>query len=263
MMTGDSSETDKSSASDPPKVSVVTAAFNALDGVRATVESVASQSGVSVEHIVIDGGSSDGTVEYLSEPGSRAVWISEPDDGIADAMNKGVERARGEYVIVLQAGDTFIDEGIVARVVPFLERGPDIVSGNVRFADPVTGPTLKTRGFTFKTNFKTTILHQAAFCRRSLFERIGAFDTSYEVAMDYEFFLRAMRNGIRLETIDLSVAHMPDDGISSQLDWAALEKRFAEERRIHSRHCPGPGMRMIYAAYWPAYLIYRRLKALG
>jgi glycosyltransferase involved in cell wall biosynthesis len=261
-MAGDSSETDKSLTGDRPKVSVVTAAFNALDGLRATVESVASQNGVSVEHIVIDGGSSDGTVEYLSEPGSRVAWISEPDDGIADAMNKGVERARGDYVIVLQAGDTFLDDQVLSRVAPHLDGETDIVSGHVRFGSPTRPQTIRTRGFDFKTNFKTTIPHQGAFCGRSLFERIGSFDTGIRIAMDYEFFLRALRAGATVKTLDLVVAHMPDGGVSSQLDWPTLAKRFWDERRIHHMHCPGLAMRLVYAAYWPAYLTYRRIRAL-
>ena len=92
--------------------------------------------------------------------------------------------------------------------------------------------------------------------------RIGAFDTGFRIAMDYEFFRRAGRAGAGFRRVPEVLAHMPDTGVSSQLDWPALTARFAEERRVHLRHCPGPAMRAVYAAYWPAYLVYRRVRAL-
>jgi len=256
-MTGDSSEPGKSSTGDRPKVSVVTAAFNALDGVRATVESVASQGGVSVEHIVIDGGSSDGTVEYLSEPDSRVVWISEPDDGIADAMNKGVERARGEYVIVLQAGDTFVGSDSLVRVLPYLD-GRDMILADVAFGKEnrlVTSPRPMRRLF-----FKP-ICHQGLLVRRDIFEKLGGFDGSYRVTMDYDFCLRARNAGFRMDHVPHLLSWMDDDGLSSQTDLPALLRRFSEERRTQLANCPHAVARLGYALYWPAYLFYRRLRA--
>jgi len=247
----------KSMNRDDPLVSVVTASFEALEGLKTTVESVRTQTCRDVEHIVIDGGSRDGTRQWLERQDDLA-WLSEPDGGIADALNKGVAMARGRYLLVLQAEDAFLNETSLAMAVPHLTGDADIVSFDVLF-ERAAGPIrYRSNGWTRKTNFKMTIPHQGAFCQRRLFERIGTFDPTIRVAMDYDFFLRAHRAGARVETVAEVLARMPDTGISSQLDWPSLSRRFAEERRIHRAHCRGPAMRAIYAVYWPLYLAYRR-----
>lgn len=242
-----------------PLVSVVTASFEALDGLRTTVESVRTQTCRDVEHIVIDGGSRDGTRQWLEKQDDLA-WLSEPDDGIADALNKGVAMARGRYLLVLQAEDAFLNETSLAMAVSHLTGYADIVSFDVLFERDAGPIRFRSSGWTKKTNFKMTTPHQGAFCHRRLFERIGSFDPTICVAMDYDFFLRAHRAGARVETVAEVLARMPDTGISSQRDWPSLSKRFAEERRIHRAHCAGSALRMIYVVYWPLYLAYRWVK---
>ncbi|MGG7566780.1 glycosyltransferase family 2 protein [Rhodovulum sp. DZ06] len=266
-----------------PLVSVVTAAFNVRAGVVRTAESVAAQAlgaggpgaveaGAvepgAVEHVVIDGGSTDGTAEWLA--GREGIrWISEPDGGIADAMNKGAALARGEWILFLHAGDLFDGPDALARVVPALHAaaaaGEQIVSCDVAIG-PERRPYRAT-GLWLKTELKTTIPHQGAFCRRALFERIGGFDGGWRVAMDYEFFLRAMRAGARCRLPGGVLATMDDGGVSSRRDWPSVARRLGEERRIHALHRPGAGglrrawVAALHAAWWPPYLLYRRLKA--
>ena len=239
-----------------PLVSVVTASFNALDGLKATAESVRSQTFRDVEHVIADGGSWDGTTEWLGET-DDLVWSSAPDKGIADALNKGLAMSRGRYVLVLQAEDTFLTETSLAMAAPMLDGDTDIVSFDVLF-DGETPTRRRSRGLTIATNFKTTIPHQGAFCHRRLYERIGGFDQGIRVAMDYDFFVRALRAGATTKVVPKILSRMPDTGISSQKDWPSLSHRFSEERRIHRTQCPGPAMRAVYAVYWPAYLAYRR-----
>ena len=170
-----------------PLISVVTAAFNALEGLRRTVESVAGQDFRSVEHVVVDGGSVDGTREYLESLGDTVRWISEPDDGIADALNKGIAMARGEYVLVLQAEDTFVDGGSLGRAATHLANSQDIVAFEVLLDHGNgSGDRLKTRKLSVLTECKMTNPHQGLFCRRNLYQRIGVFDRTYRIAMDYE-----------------------------------------------------------------------------
>ena len=242
-----------------PLVSVVTASFEAIDGLKMTVESVRTQTCRDVEHIVIDGGSRDGTRQWL-ERQDDLTWLSEPDDGIADALNKGVAMARGRYLLVLQAEDAFLTETSLAMAVPHLTGDADIVSFDVLFERCTAAVRYRSYGWTKKINFKTTIPHQGAFCRRRLFQRIGAFDPGIRVAMDYDFFLRAYRNDACIKTVPEVLARMPDTGVSSQLNWPSLSQRFAEERRIHRAHCTGSVMRAIYTVYWPLYSAYRRGK---
>jgi glycosyltransferase involved in cell wall biosynthesis len=245
---------------DLPRVTVLTAALNARAALARTVDSVAVQDFADREHVVVDGASTDGTADWLKGLDAPVRWISEPDSGIAEALNKGLALARGDYVLVLQAGDTFLDAGSLGRAAGYLD-GTDIVSFDVRITGAQGERRYASRGFAPKLNFKTTIPHQGAFCHRTLFGRIGGFDESFRIAMDFEFFLRAMRAGATIRTVPEMLAEMPDDGISSRRDWPSLRARFAEERRVHRMHCSGPAMAATYAALWPPYLAYRWLRA--
>lgn len=244
-----------------PLVSVVTASFNAVDGLRRTVESVAKQRFRSVEHIVIDGGSSDGTVDYLASLGERVRWLSEPDQGIADALNKGIAMARGEYVLVLQADDTFYDEESLAHAVPLLDGANEIVAFAVcmKYRDGQLR-RLAPKGLGFLSRFQMTMPHQGVFCRRTLFERLGAFDTSFRIAMDYDFFLRCLNRGCRVVTSNEVLSIMPATGISSQPDWNSVSNRLAEFRRAQQRNLASPLDRLAGGIYWLAYLPYKRAK---
>lgn len=244
-----------------PLVSVVSAAYEALDPLRATVASVAGQSFPDREHVVVDGGSTDGTRAFLEGLGEAVAWVSEPDDGIADALNKGVAMARGEYVLVLQAGDVFVAPDSLARAVPHLDPGPDILVCDVTIGGRGPDRLVSTPAPTHRLAFKP-VCHQGVFCRRTVFARIGGFDPAFRVCMDYDFLLRARRAGMTLAHAPVRLARMDDGGISSRRDWPSLARRFAEERRIHLAHCPGPVMRAVYAVYWPPYLAYRRARAL-
>jgi glycosyltransferase involved in cell wall biosynthesis len=244
-----------------PTVSVITAAWNALDGLKATVASIAEQTCQDVEHVIVDGGSTDGTPDWLESLGGRVRWVSEPDEGIADALNKAVTMARGEYVLALQAQDTFFDRSSLARAVPYLSGGEDIVSFDVLFVSANRERRVVSQGWSPRLAFRNTIPHQGAFCRRDLFSRLGPFDPSFRIAMDYEFFLRAHRSNASVRVVSEILSRMPDTGISSRLDWPSLRRRFAEFKRAQSSNLRGPGLRAAYAVYWPLYLTYRRTRA--
>lgn len=235
--------------------------MNALPGLKATAESLRVQTFRDFEHVVVDGGSSDGTPDWLAAQGGGIRWISEPDEGIADALNKALAMAEGEYVLALHAEDTLVSPESLAEAASELD-GSDIVSFDVLFSTADGERLLRSRGLSPKLEFKTTIPHQGAFCRRDLFDRIGAYDSTFRIALDYEFFLRARRSGVSLKHVARPLARMPDTGVSSRLDWPSLRARFAEERRIHVKYGLGP-MRPVYMLYWPAYLAYRRLRSVA
>ncbi|MDU8913927.1 glycosyltransferase family 2 protein [Aestuariicoccus sp. MJ-SS9] len=242
-----------------PLVSVVTAALNAREALRETVGSVAGTS-LAAEHVVVDGGSTDGTVDDLAAFENRVKWISEPDFGIADAMNKAIALTRGEWIVVLQAGDSLADPESLESAAEFLSPDIDILLCGVRRGGQAA---YRDRSFRFARQrllFKA-IWHQGALCRRDLFEKIGGFDTSFRVAMDYEFFLRARTAGAMFRPAPVILARMDDGGLSSRKDWPSLKARFAEERRAQMMHCQTSAMRAVYAAYWPPYLAYRRLRS--
>lgn len=241
-----------------PTVTVLTVSFNALVDLKRTVASVAAMGGI--EHVVVDGASSDGTPEYLSHTSTR--WISEPDKGIADAMTKGIAMATGEYVLILQAGDLFAPGLTLAEIEAELD-GSDIVSFDVLVTHRDGDIRFRSRGLGRALETSMSVPHQGAFVRRDLYERIGAFDAQYKVGMDYEFMLRAKRAGASCKVVGRISSIMPADGISARRDWPSLQKRLAENRLIHSVHARGLRNRVVQKLYWSVYPLYKRLRHIG
>ena len=246
-----------------PLISVITVCRNAEATIGQTLESVASQTFRDYEHIVIDGASTDGTLEIVRFYSAKlAFWSSEPDDGIADAMNRGIAAATGDYILFLHADDYLVSRDSLAMAASHMANGADIYSFDIFFETASGQQRRKPRGATWHLRFKTGFLHQGCLCRRDLFNRIGPFDTTYSIAMDYEFFLRAMQRGASVEYVPEALSVMRDTGISSRQDWPSLRRRFAEEREIHRQLCPSAGMALVYHLYWSLYLPYRRGRSL-
>jgi hypothetical protein len=120
----------------------------------------------------------------------------------------------------------------------------------------------RSRGFDFKTLFKTGVWHQGSLCAKSVFDKYGKFDETIRIAMDYDFFLRLYINNVRATFCPEILAVMRDTGISSQLDWPTLKKRFNDEKTIHYANAQSNRMKSIYWLYWSLYLPYRKIKYL-
>lgn len=250
---------------DEPAVSsitVVTAAYNAIDGLRKTTASVATQNSDMIEHVVVDGGSSDGSPAFLASISPPVIYVSEPDQGIADAMNKGIAMSTGEYILILQAGDILAPGVQIDTIVDELH-GSDIVSFDVLVTHPEGDVHYRSHGLGSKLELSMSVPHQGAFVRRDLYERIGGFDASYKIGMDYEFMLRAKRAGASCKVVNRIVAIMPADGISARKDWPNLSRRLAENRRIQAIHARGLRDRIAHKVYWALYPFYKRLRHLG
>ncbi|MCB2050457.1 MAG: glycosyltransferase [Novosphingobium sp.] len=247
--------------SEKPLVSVVTATFNALEGLKATVQSVAEQTAASVEHIIIDGASHDGTREYLESLGGQVRWISEPDEGIADAMNKGIAMARGEWILILQAEDRFASVENLQKLLPALGQHYDIVACDVALLrQGGVVERRRARPLGLLTEFKMTNPHQGMLCRRNVYEKIGVFDPSFRIAMDYEFLLRAKRAGARLSVVPEILAEMPATGVSTLTDWPAMSLRLNEDRRLQRQHALTWLRRLRTELFWLIYMPFKRMK---
>ena len=148
------------------KLSIVTINYNNLAGLRKTMESVFSQTCKDFEYIVIDGSSTDGSAEYVRTQADKLTyWVSEPDTGIYNAMNKGVRAATGEYVLMLNSADSLVDEYVIERIIPELD-GTDIVQGNTSDGGK------RQRGYgksdiTFLDVYHAHFLHQSSFCKKN------------------------------------------------------------------------------------------------
>lgn len=206
-----------------PRLSVVTVVYNAAAQLEQTILSVAAQAGPGMEYLVIDGGSQDGTVEVLRRLSPKIQrWVSEPDRGIYDAMNKGFEWSRGEWIYFLNAGDT-VCEGMLARMVDMAAGSvprPDLFCAKVAMVD-ATGRALNythpvTRGDTVRLLRENCIAHQAMLVHRSMFERHGGFSLDYRIMGDYEYWIRLLRAGATFRFEDLVVAKFATGGVSSR-----------------------------------------------
>jgi putative colanic acid biosynthesis glycosyltransferase len=224
--------TDVRPSAQPPVVSIVTVAYNAAATIEATIQSVISQTYGPVEHIIVDGGSSDGTAEIIRRYEQYlGSWVSEEDNGIYDAMNKGVAAARGEWVLFLNCGDTLAGRDVLAKTFSRELPGIDIIFGNT--LETTAGKRLRPpshvdRGFFY---FET-LCHQSILARRKLFNRIGTFSPKYRIVADREWLLRAVDAQARFLYIDVDVCLWNPEGFSSAN--ALLSRR--EVAEFQSKH---------------------------
>lgn len=201
-----------------PLVTVITATFNAAKLLPETVNSLRQQEFTNFEWLVIDGGSTDGTVEILQQSEDVVdYWISEPDQGIYDAWNKGVLAACGEWLVFLGAGDVYKPDAISTYVRSLMasETIPDFISSRVHLIDD-NKKILRLYGRPFVWDeFRKSMdfAHVGAFHNKSLFERYGLFDIAYKSSGDYDFFMRCGKH-LSARFIDVVTAEVLVGGIS-------------------------------------------------
>jgi glycosyltransferase involved in cell wall biosynthesis len=248
---------------DSPLFSIITVCKNAATTLETAIASVASQSFRDIQYIVIDGASCDGTADILENYTKDIdILVSEPDQGIADAMNKGLDLANGKYIYFLHADDHLISDTVLQEVAVTISSSQisEIHSFSIERETGERKRLVRSSGFTFMMNLKTGIPHQGAFCDKALFSRIGRFDPRYSIAMDYDFFLRAYRNQATLMTHDIPVAVMGTEGLSSRRRISELLRRFSEEYAIQARNSKSFGHWLLYLTYWPAYACYASIR---
>jgi len=217
------------------KYSIITVCLNAITHIHRTAESLTQQNYTNFEWIVIDGGSTDGTLDILEEYKDLiSVLVSEPDKGIYDAMNKGILHAKGQDLLFLNAGDSLYDP----KTLSSLDRSSnfELIVGNLFLTQTRTvreSPQLLPRDFLLKV----MLPHQATFFNRDIFDKYGYFDTSYRIAGDYEMFSRL------IQKYKVSYTHVPDiianfdeTGISSNDNFRHLRKK--ENHRVRWKYFP-------------------------
>jgi len=233
------------------KISIITITLNAERYLGQTIPSVVNQTYSNREYIIVDGGSTDGTLDIIKKYESEIDnWISEPDKGIADAMNKGIDLATGDYILFLHSDDYLVNSSVLERASEYLGDSFDIFFFQVLHDINGQNKVSRNRPLGWLTNFKMGSCHQGQLCSRKLFQRIGKFDTSFKIDMDYDLILRAY--------VNMPLAVMRLIGISSRTDWKSLRERFDEERQVHFKNCTTIWMRLLYIFYWMMYLPYRK-----
>jgi len=194
------------------RVTVITVVKDALPDLEITQRSLESQTNCDFEWIIIDGASQDGTIikfQELHDP--RRIFLSEPDQGLYYAMNKGLRIAQGEFIGILNAGDTYCNDTI-QKVINGIRENPraDILYGSVTIDSGmpflIDHSDLKAR----------MILHPGSFVQRTVYRDVGFLNTSYSVAADYEFMCRAQSKGYTFQKLDGTLANFVSGGYSSQ-----------------------------------------------
>jgi glycosyltransferase involved in cell wall biosynthesis len=206
------------------KASVITVCLNNEGSIERTLKSVAEQTNVSVEHILIDGASTDRSLSIISQYQRPAlVFKSEPDEGIYDAMNKGLAIAKGEIICFLNADDYYVSPNTLSLVVDTIEKfNLDVLLADVCFfRSGYRGKPLR-RYRAARFNPKRLAwgwmpAHPALFARRSVYDHIGPFDKSFRIAGDYEWIVRAFRSvKLRYQHLPKVLVNMQTGGVSTR-----------------------------------------------
>lgn len=230
------------------KLTIITINYNNASGLRKTVESVLNQTSKEFEYIIVDGGSTDDSVQTIQQFNDSTIQqfqcISEPDSGIYNAMNKGIRMAKGEYVHFLNSGDWLVDEYVVEKMLKELNglinsgSQPDIFVGNkitVRPDGKVRYGRNDKRPVSALTFYRGTIEHTSAYIRRAMFDKVGMYDESLRIVSDYKWYFDAVLNHNALVAFtDIYVSYFDNTGISSTN--LVLDK--AERRKVLEQMLP-------------------------
>jgi glycosyltransferase involved in cell wall biosynthesis len=197
-----------------PKISVVTVVLNDPEGLQRTIDSVRVQSYPLIDFVVIDGGSDKATQLVLERNiDSMDRMLSEPDGGIYDAMNKGLALSSGEFVVFMNAGDTFVDSGTVERVAEKLLDDIDVLYGHRQYRKPAGDLVLQEAPGISRIAEGMPFCHQSAFLRRQLLLE-NPFNTTYKFAGDYEQIVRLHKAGHRFQLLDMPICEYLGGGLS-------------------------------------------------
>lgn len=222
------------------RISIITICFNDRVGLERTFASVQEQTFRGFDHIVVDGGSTDGSAEVVRSHAARLFrWVSEADGGIYDAQNKGWRMAVTPYVLFLNAGDRFAGPDVLERAVAMLPEDADIAYGDAALAKEGVVYAAKKHPPSITTPWLLTevVAHQSQIIRRSLLERYNGYDTAWPIVADYAFFARAFwEGGCRIRKLDLVVGVFDTGGISS--DPRRKTQVAAERRAVQRRYAP-------------------------
>lgn len=199
-----------------PRLTVITVAYNAAAHIEQTILSVAEQAEQNIEYLVIDGGSRDGTVDILRRLSAHiGRWVSEPDSGIYDAMNKGIALARGDWILFLNADDYFSGPDAVRKLLDSADDSVSIVAGGtlIKYADAerIFRPHPR-----LGLKLQLPFMHASTIVRRSALDACGGFDERYRIAADCDLFLRLIGSGHKFRCIPDVVSVMRDGGVSSR-----------------------------------------------
>ena len=232
------------------KISIITINRNNAEGLARTLDSIKAQTYKGIEHIIIDGGSTDDSVKiiesYVRDVSCMmydVLWVSEKDKGIYNAMNKGIRKASGEYIQILNSGDILAAPDVTQRMMDALrlksedrrlknENGVGILYGNMIKKDYATGKIIGKSGeveYSLRQYYSATLNHDCCYIRRDLFDTYGLYDEKLKIVSDWKWFLQATGLGsVKPVYVDIDVTIFDASGISE----SNLELRSKERRQV-------------------------------
>lgn len=226
-----------------PRISVVTPTFNSAATLQRTLDSVLDQQYPNLDYHVVDGCSEDATLDILRQNESRGVkWISEPDKGIADAFSKGIARADGELIGIVNSDDAY-EPGCLAAIAEAhskrraADKPPAILHGDMIWQDGDDARLLKPRqwggrdGIGVSMYFNMPVNHPTCFVPAEVYEKVGTFDPTFRISMDLDFVLRAFQAGVPFEYVPQVISRFHIGGVSTQHTRAALAETYRAQRR--------------------------------
>jgi glycosyltransferase involved in cell wall biosynthesis len=202
-----------------PTITVVTVVFNGRDFIEKTIQSVIKQTYQNIEYIIIDGGSTDGTLDVIKKYGNKIdYWVSAPDKGIYDAMNKGIARAKGDWIYFINAGDSLFSVKTLENLkLDSLSSSTDVLYGNINFIDPQTGlGSFHNMQEIIDINFliKSNICHQALIYKTKLFVNFKGYDAMYKICADYDKLLQLFLADKLIKKVNLTICNYLEEGRS-------------------------------------------------
>lgn len=219
------------------RVSIITVCYNSADSLENTIQSVLRQTYPNIEYIIIDGGSTDSTVDLIKKYEDKiAYWVSEKDNGISDAFNKGIRHATGAIIGIINSDDWYADDAVQLAVDAFNEGNVGFVFGDMVNTDSDGYEVFKQKGdskyITSINHTMSTILHPTVFIGKPIYEKYGCYDINLRVAMDYELILRIVKNGVKGKCIPANIAFMRAGG-KSDMNYATV---YAEVRDVSIKY---------------------------
>ena len=214
------------------KVSVITIVYNAVDTIENTIQSVIEQTYPNIEYIIIDGGSTDGTLQIIEQyKNSISKIVTGPDKGIADAFNKGIALATGDWIGMINADDWYAYNAI-ERVMLNVSANDTICCGNLTLIGE-NGFALCKKSKVRWLNLGMYVMHPTCFVRKEVYQRIGLYDTSLKIAVDFDMFLRIKSRGFKIKYIKEMIAFMRTGGTSSNVVQMHQEELIVMRRHLH------------------------------
>jgi glycosyltransferase involved in cell wall biosynthesis len=216
-------------------LSIITVNLNNDKGLKKTIASVLAQEGMSFEFIVMDGGSVENSVQCIRENEKQiSYWTSEKDGGIYAAMNKGLKKAQGDYVLFLNSGDSLSTPNILQEIHPLLEESPSILSCGLMVENESGGydQRIPIQSYTYQNIFLNSLPHQSTLIKRSLFQTWGTYDEGFRIAADWEFWLRIAASPLQYRRSTLILSKMEKEGLGAHMN----DDHFKERLRIFNRY---------------------------